>query len=53
MISIAKSFFCMAAQGEGIKLFEYISGTTVGKWELVSETARPVFYDQNEDNEGL
>lgn len=39
-------------QNEGIKLYEYIRGTTAGQWELVSEAARPVFYDQHEDNEG-
>lgn len=33
-------------------MYEYIRGTTAGQWELISETARPTFYDQHEDNEG-
>lgn len=38
--------------GEGIKLYEYIRGTSAGQWELASDGARPGFYDANEDNEG-
>jgi hypothetical protein len=36
----------------GIKLFQFVRGTTAGQWELVSSSARPRFYDANEDSRG-
>jgi hypothetical protein len=42
------AFLLQAAPG--VKLYQYIKGTTAGTWKLISNAAQPRFYDSNEDS---